>query len=501
MRTKRIITTLFLAVFAIASHGTHAFAQTDTPVTQPPAGFIPSSFADLAERLSPAVVNISTTQKMTIPEDFPEIPQFPEGSPFQDFFDEFMDRRGLNAPMQPITSLGSGFVIDAEKGYIITNNHVVRDAEEVRVTFADDETVSAEIIGHDEKTDLAVLKVDTKDLKLTAVSFGNSDQIRVGDWIVAIGNPFGLGGTVTTGIVSARARDINSGPYDDYLQTDASINRGNSGGPMFNLNGEVIGINTAIFSPSGGSVGIGFAIPSALAQPVIKQIIQYGRTKRGWIGVKVQSVTEEIAESLGLQGTHGALIASVTAEGPAEKVGLQAGDVVTAFNDQTIDEMKMLPRFVASSGIDSDAKITYWRDGKEHETMIKVGELEQAEEEGLIDGQEETTLSEGKGITVDSVGLVLQPLTDDLRDKYGIDADVSGVAVTGVKDLSEAADKGMSEGDVIVEINQKPVAEPKEVAELIEKAQKSGRKSLLLLLSRGSDVRFVALRLDKKAKE
>lgn len=499
MRTHRMMTTLFLAMIFVASPGVHVFAQSDaeTATPQPPLGFIPSSFADLAEKLSPAVVNISTTQKITVPEDFPEIPQFPEGSPFQDFFDEFMDRRGLGAPMQPVTSLGSGFVIDAEKGYIITNNHVVRDAEEVRVTFADDKTVSAEIIGHDEKTDLAVLKVDTKDLKLIAVPFGNSDQIRVGDWIVAIGNPFGLGGTVTTGIVSARARDINSGPYDDYLQTDASINRGNSGGPMFNLKGEVIGINTAIFSPSGGSVGIGFAIPSSLAEPVIKQIIQYGRTKRGWIGVKIQSVTEEIAESLGLKGTHGALVASVTKGGPAEKVGLQAGDVITAFNSQKIDEMKMLPRFVASSGIDTEAKITYWRDGKEHETMIKVGELEQAEDDGLIGIDETKNAPEGKGVTVDSVGLVLQPISDEFRSKYGIDSDVAGVAVSGIKDLSEAAEKGMVAGDVIVEINQKPVASPQEVVEIIEKAQKAGRKSVLLLLNRGSDVRFVALRLKK----
>ena len=232
-------------------------------------------FADIVEDLIPAVVNISSTHNFDQAQDYPELPQFPEGSPFQDFFEEFMERR-QGMPFEPQASLGSGFVIDAENGYIITNNHVVRDADEVRVTFHDDETLTAEVIGTDEKTDLAVLKVET-DKELTQVEFGESSVLRVGDWVVAIGNPFGLGGTVTAGIISARQRDINAGPYDDFLQTDASINRGNSGGPMFDMHGKVIGINTAIFSPSGGSVGIGFAIPSELAAPVIEQIIKFGR--------------------------------------------------------------------------------------------------------------------------------------------------------------------------------------------------------------------------------
>jgi len=426
---------------------------------------IPASFADLAESLSPAVVNISTTQKTVVPEDFPEMPQFPEGSPFQDFFDEFMQRRGGGRPSRPATSLGSGFVIDAQNGYIITNNHVVRDAEGIRVTFPNEITLDAEIIGTDEKTDLAVLKVETESQKLTAVSFGNSNTIRVGDWTLAIGNPFGLGGTVTTGILSARARDIQSGPYDDYLQTDASINQGNSGGPLFNMNGEVIGINTAIFSPTGGSVGIGFAIPSALAKPVINQIIQYGHTKRGWLGVRIQSVTDEIAESLGLGEARGALIASVNNKGPAKAAGLKAGDIILEINEQKIKEMKSLPRIVAENDIGAKAKIKYWREEKEHMTEVIIGELEKAEKEGIIGSPEITS------------GTELEEFINDIRP------------------ASKADQKNLIAGSVIVEINQQPVKEPSEIVSIIEKAQQNNRKSVLLLVNENGKVRFVALRL------
>ena len=326
---KFISGALFLAicVWVLPQEG-HARKNNTSPALTTSS----SSFADLAERLLPSVVNVSSTQKIAKTEampDLPDFPQFPEGSPFEDFFEEFMDRRGGNgqngelAPSLPPASLGSGFIIDGENGYIITNNHVVRDAEEVRVTFSDDTTMEAEIVGRDEKTDLAVLQVKT-DKKLVGVDFGNSDIMRVGDWILAIGNPFGLGGTVTSGIVSARQRDINSGPYDDFIQTDASINRGNSGGPMFSLEGKVIGINTAIFSPSGGSVGIGFAIPSNLARPVIDQLIKFGRTRRGWLGVRIQTVTDEIAESLGLKKARGALVAGVTEGGPAEGIKIKS---------------------------------------------------------------------------------------------------------------------------------------------------------------------------------
>ncbi len=453
---------------------------------------ITSSFADLVEELTPAVVNISSTQKMEAPEDFPELPQFPPGSPFEDFFEKFMERRGDGLPMMPATSLGSGFVIDAQQGYIITNNHVIKDAEEVRVTFHDDETVVAEVIGHDEKTDLAVLKVDTKK-KLTAVKFGDSDVLRVGDWVVAIGNPFGLGGTVTAGIISARQRNINSGPYDDFLQTDASINRGNSGGPMFNLDGEVIGINTAIFSPSGGSVGIGFAIPAALAKPVIDQIIQYGRTRRGWLGVRIQQVTDEIAESLGLPETYGALVASVTEGGPAEKAGILPGDIITGFNGERIDEMRILPRVVAKAEIGVESGLSYWRDGEMKTTKVKIGELEKAEEEGLLDTGDMAPDLSGKAIP--EVGMSVVQLTDALRTEYALSPTVEGVLITKVEDASEAAAKGLMDGDVIVEVNQKPVKTPDEVIAIIEKAKAAERASVLLLVSREGDVRFTALRL------
>lgn len=454
------------------------------------------SFADLAEALLPAVVNISSTQKYEKPEDMPDMPHFPPGSPFEEFFDEFMDKRGMDAPAVPPSSLGSGFIIDAQKGYIITNNHVIKDADEVRVTLHDDTTMPAEIIGRDEKLDLAVLKVDPKKHKLTAVSFGNSDQLRVGDWILAIGNPFGLGGTVTAGIISAQQRDIHSGPYDDFIQTDASINRGNSGGPMFDLDGHVIGINTAIFSPSGGSVGIGFAIPSNLAKPVINQLIEYGQTRRGWLGVRIQSVTDEIAESLGLDKARGALVASVTKTGPAEKAGLQPYDIILSFDGKPINEMRELPRAVAETAIGSAATVKYWRDGKMMTAQVKVGELEKAEKAGLIAEGPAEGNPKG-GVTVDALGLHLSAMTDDLQGEFNIGSRVHGVVITKIDDLSEAARKGLLTGDVIVEINQQAVKDPHNVKTIIEKAIKAGRSSVLLLVNRGGDVRFVALRLKK----
>lgn len=450
----------------------------------------PPSFADMVEHLTPSVVNISSTQKISSAEAMPDMPQFPPGSPFEDFFNEFMKRRGQEAPEVPATSLGSGFVIDAAKGLIVTNNHVISDAEEVRVTFHDDTTIKAEIVGRDEKMDLAVLKVKT-DKKLTAVQFGDSDRLRVGDWVVAIGNPFGLGGTVTAGIISARQRDIQAGPYDDFLQTDASINRGNSGGPMFDMDGKVIGINTAIFSPSGGSVGIGFAIPSALAKPVIDQIVEFGRTRRGWIGVHIQSLTPEIAESLGVKDAQGVLIASVTPKSPAEQAGLKAGDIITAFNGQKITAMRSLPRIVAEAPIGKKTDLSYLRDGKPGSTSIMVGELEKAEDEGLIDEKP----TEMGGTKIDKLGFTLSGLNDMLRQNFGIGGNVEGVVVTQVTPGSEASDKGLTEGDVIMEINQQPVKKPQEVKDIVDKALKEGRGAVLLLVSSGNNVRFVALRL------
>lgn len=462
----------------------------------------PTSFADLSEKLLPSVVNISSTQKAAPAEDMPEMPEFPPGSPFEDFFKDFQGKRGgEGGPLgaQPVASLGSGFVINAEKGYIVTNNHVIRDADEVRVTFHDDTSLEAKIIGRDEKTDIALLQVKSEK-KMTAVKFGNSDQMRVGDWVVAIGNPFGLGGTVTQGIISARQRDINAGPYDDFIQTDASINRGNSGGPMFNLAGEVIGINTAIFSPSGGSVGIGFAIPSNLAKPIVDQLEQFGRTRRGWLGVRIQTVTPEIAESLGLKEVRGALVASITEGGPAEKAKLEPGDIILKFNNQDLNAMRQLPRLVAETPIGTKADVLYWRSGKTATTKVEVGELEKAEKDGLLEtGEAPVEVKPGQGTEIPLVGVTVSALSPALRESYEIPENAKGVVVTDVKSGSESAEKGLMVGDVIVEINQEAAGDAVNAKKLIDDAQKSGKASVLLLVDhqgRG-DVRFVALRFKK----
>lgn len=467
----------------------------------PQVQMIPQSFSALSEKLLPSVVNISSTQKTAQAEEMPELPEFPPGSPFEDFFKEFQDKRGGEdgMPAQPVASLGSGFVIDSAKGYIVTNNHVIRDADEVRVTFHDDTSLEAKIIGKDEKTDLALLQVKPEK-SLTAVPFGNSDTMHVGDWVLAIGNPFGLGGTVTQGIISARQRDINAGPYDDFIQTDASINRGNSGGPMFNLNGEVIGINTAIFSPSGGSVGIGFAIPSNLAKPVIDQLVQYGRTRRGWLGVRIQTVTPEIAESLNLKDAEGALIASTTEDGPAAQAGLEPGDIILEFNGQKLNAMRQLPRLVAETPIGTKAAVVFWRNGKTETTKVEVGELEKAEKDGLIEtAGENEEIKPGQGTEIPSVGVTVSSLSPALRENFEIPDTVKGVVVTAVKAGSESAEKGLTVGDVIIEINQEAAEDAATAKELLATAQKSGKTSVLLLVDhRGKgDVRFVALRFKK----
>lgn len=492
-----IVATLTLVSFLpdspVFAQETAPDLKADKTVDVTPMRDAPASFADLVETLTPAVVNISSTQKATDAKDFPDMPQFPEGSPFEDFFEEFMERRGRGIDAVPQASLGSGFIVDAENGYIITNNHVIRDADEVNVTLWNDETLDAEIIGVDEKTDIAVLKVDPEEAQLAAVEFGRSDILRVGDWIVAIGNPFGLGGTVTAGIISARQRDINSGPYDDYLQTDASINRGNSGGPMFNMKGEVIGINTAIFSPTGGSVGIGFAIPSDLAKPVVNQIIKYGRTRRGWLGVRIQTVTDEIAESLDLPDSKGALVASITPDGPAEKSGLQHGDIILKFNGEEVDNMRSLPRIVAETPIGESVEVEFWRESKLETTSVEIGELEKAEEEGLLDTAQQ---SEGSLTRVGPLALGVKPLTEDERTAYNVPATVDGVMIGEVDEASEAEQKGLMPGDVIVEINQQSVKAPEDVNDIVNAASNAGRSSVLLLVNREGDVRFVALRLE-----
>lgn len=469
----------------------------------------PGSFADLSEKLVPTVVNVSSTAKVEEYDDgmdgfhsnpFPEF-QFPEGSPFEHFFEDFMNNRNQfgrpSQPALPPASLGSGFIIDAEEGYVATNYHVVRDAEEIRITLHDDSTIPAELVGYDEKIDVAVLKVDT-DKELQAVKFGKSDAMRVGDWVVAIGNPFGLGGTVTAGIISARQRDINSGPYDDYIQTDASINRGNSGGPMFNLEGEVIGINTAIYSPSGGSVGIGFAIPSNLSKPVIDQLIKYGRTRRGWLGVRIQTVTEEIAESLGLENSNGALIAGITAEGPAEDANLEPGDIILEFDGKEVDTMRALPRIVAETEIDSEVVVKYWRDGKMRRAKVTIGELEKAEDDGLLAENGQSDTPSEKSSEIDSLGMSVASINDQIRDTYGLSERVNGVVVTDLKNRGEAAKAGVMVGDVIEEVNKQPVENAKEFTKIMSKVEKAKRKFVLLLVNREGDVRFMGVKLSDK---
>ena len=393
--------------------------------------------------------------------------------------------------MRRTTSLGSGFIVDPS-GIVVTNNHVIAEADEVRVTLNDDTTYEAEILGRDPKTDLAVLRIDAP-RQLPAVSWGDSNRARVGDWILAIGNPYGLENTVTVGIISARGRVINAGPYDDFLQTDASINRGNSGGPMFNVDGEVIGINTAIFSPSGGSVGIGFAIPTALARPLIDQLVEYGRPRRGWLGVRIQTVTDEIAEGLSMSEAKGALVAGVTDNGPAKNAGIEPGDVILIFDGKAVVEMRKLPRLVAETRIGKDVAVEVWRKGKLVKLQVVLGELPE-------DDQRVASISptapKASTESLQALGLTLSALSDELRETHSLAETVSGVLITGVAEGSPAAEKGIRAGDVIVEVSQEEVRSPGEVVDKVRKVQDSNRKSVLLLVQSGEDLRFVALRLD-----
>ena len=452
----------------------------------------PDSFADLAERLLPSVVNISTTQVIEGRRGM-ELPKLPPGSPFEDFFKEFFDRNQPEQRSRRATSLGSGFIVDT-KGYIVTNNHVIQDADEITVIMHDNTRLKAKLVGRDTKTDLAVLKIEPKG-KLTAVKFGDSDVARVGDWVVAIGNPFGLGGTVTAGIISARGRDINSGPYDDFIQTDASINRGNSGGPMFNLKGDVIGINTAIFSPSGGSVGIGFAIPASTAAPVIKSLIKHGQVRRGWLGVHIQAVTEEIAETLGLKEATGALVANVIPDGPAAKAKVQAGDVILTFNNRKVGKMRRLPRFVADTEVGKTVPIEIWRNNEKITLEAKIEELEDSSTE--VAAKTPGSKKETGEKTVKALGLRLSSITDRAKKKFSLDKEAKGVVVLQVDEEGPAAEKGIRPGDIIVEISQREVTGPADVEKMVAEAKKAGRKSVLLLLEGQGGLRFVAIRIAK----
>jgi serine protease Do len=468
----------------------------------------PEAIADVAEKVIDAVVNISTSQTIEAKGDGRgAMPQLPPGSPFEEFFDDFFkNHRGpgskggprsgeKNGDLQPrkTNSLGSGFIIDTS-GVVVTNNHVIADADEINVIMNDGTKIKAEIVGIDKKTDLAVLKFKPP-RPLTAVKFGDSDKLRLGEWVVAIGNPFSLGGTVTAGIVSAKNRDISSGPYDSYIQTDASINRGNSGGPLFDLDGEVIGVNTLIISPSGGSIGIGFAVPSKTVAGVVDQLRQFGELRRGWLGVRIQQVTDEIAESLNIKPARGALIAGVDDKGPAKPAGIEPGDVVINFDGKDIKEPKDLSRVVADTAVGKDVDVVIIRKGKEETHKVKLGRLEDNEKAQQAAAKAKEEPAE-KPVTQNALGLDLATLSKDLRSRYKIKDSVKGVVITNVDGTSDAAEKRLSAGDIIVEVAQEAVSNAGDIKKRVDQLKKDGKKSVLLLVSNAEgELRFVALSL------
>lgn len=504
------------------------------------------NIADLVDKLLPAVVEISVESKPGEAGGASPTSQAPPDSPFKDFFDQFLkkkqgqngdngggdkaptdktpndksggDQGGAdkgqsdkgqsdkgggdngNGPTIPdervVNSMGSGFIVDAS-GLIVTNNHVVEGATSIQVHMQDGTIMKAELVGRDPKTDIAVIRVKP-DKPLPTVGFADSDKLRIGEWAIAIGNPFGLGGSVSLGIISARNRDINAGPYDDYIQTDAAINKGNSGGPLFNLNGDVVGVNTAIFSPSGGSVGIGFSVPANTAKSVVNQLVKFGETRRGWLGVKIQTVTPDIAESMGLTKPHGALVADVTKGSPSEKAGLLAGDVIVEFDGKPIADSKELPRVVAETEVGKEVTVKVVRTSKEMEVKVTLGRLE--------DGEKTIAKQEGKPVpapavsTVTVLGMTVSTMSDELRAKFKTDEKIKGALVTEVATTGAAADKGITAGDVIMEAGGKSVDTSADISAAIDAANKDNKASLLLLMSKGGkmgETRFIALKLKK----
>jgi serine protease Do len=461
----------------------------------------PDSFADLVDKLMPTVVNITTTQN--IPQQgqrLRDMPQLPPGSPFEELFKDFFDKKNGEQQQRRGTSLGSGFIIDGE-GYVVTNNHVIQGAEDITVILRDDTQLKAKLVGADSRVDIAVLKVEPPGKKpLPAAKFGDSDKVRVGDWVVAIGNPFGLGHSVTAGIISARGRSLNDS-LDDYLQTDAAINKGNSGGPLFNTDGEVIGVNTAISSPSGTNAGLAFSIPSNLVKQAADQLREFGRIRRGWIGVSYQSVTDDIADSFNLDRARGVLVANVVADGPAAKAGLKRNDIIISFSGQEVPDLRRFPRIVANARVGSTVDVVVWRGGKELPLKLKIGEQEEAEKQNVSaqGGAPKKPADEDQALTstIEQLGLTLQKITDQLREKYGLSDSAKGVVVTKVAADSPAAEKQLQAGDLILEVDQKPVTTPQEVTEIVAKLQAQKKRSVLLFVERQGDPRFAALRLTK----
>jgi serine protease Do len=494
----KVVSKLFGAVAVTAMLMTSPLALTS--IAQAQQVTVLPNVADLADKLLPAVVEISVETKLpgggsTPPQTTPDLP---EDSPFKDFFDDFFKKRqgdGKDGPSgRTVSSMGSGFIVDAT-GLIVTNNHVVEGAEAIQIHMQDGTVLKAELVGRDSKTDLAVIRVKS-DKPLPTVALGDSDKLRIGEWVMAIGNPFGLGGSVSLGIVSARNRDINAGPYDDFIQTDAAINKGNSGGPLFNLNGEVMGINTAIFSPTGGSVGIGFSVPANTAKGVIDQLVKYGETRRGWLGVRLQTISDDLVESMGLTKNQGALVADVTDDSPGKKAGLEPGDVIIEYNGKPIKEMKELPRAVAATEIGTTVPLKVIRKGKEMALSVTIGRLEDGEKK--IAEQEKK--AEAAATTVTVLGMTAATITDDLRKKYSIEEKVKGAVITEVAQEGAAVEKGLVAGDVIMEAGGKPVDSASDISKAIEEAEKAGKSSVLLLTAKAgkaSETRFIAVKIKK----
>lgn len=443
----------------------------------------PDSFAELADKVSPSVVNITTSTTVAAPAR--PGPMFPEGSPLDDLFRDFgmPQGPGQGGPRRS-NALGSGFVI-SEDGYIVTNNHVIEGADEIEVEFFSGNMLPAKVIGTDPKTDVALLKVESPE-PLPFVSFGDSDVMRVGDWVMAVGNPLGQGFSVSAGIISARNREL-SGTYDDYLQTDAAINRGNSGGPLFNMTGDVVGVNTAILSPNGGSIGIGFSMASNVVQKVVTQLKEFGETRRGWLGVKIQDITPDMAEAMGLAKASGALVSEVP-EGPAADAGMKAGDVITAFDGGEVKDTRDLVRRVADAPVGQAVRVVVTRDGKSETLLVTLGRRELAEGEAVP-----AAVAKPQATERDLLGMVIVPLTPELATELGLSSGATGLVVKSVAEDSEAFAKGVRAGDVITEAGQQPVGTLDDLDARIAEAKDAGRKSLLILIRRGGEPRFVAL--------
>ncbi|MFN4192898.1 MAG: DegQ family serine endoprotease [Tabrizicola sp.] len=454
------------------------------PASEVQAFGAPESFAELAQKISPAVVNITTSALVAGP--VAGMPMVPEGSPLEDLFKDF-GGPGQRGP-QRSEALGSGFVI-SEDGYIVTNNHVIEGADEITIEFFSGKKLKAKLVGTDPKTDIALLKVES-DKPLEFVSFGNSDLMRVGDWVMAVGNPLGQGFSVSAGIVSARGREL-SGSYDDYIQTDAAINRGNSGGPLFNMDGQVIGVNTAILSPNGGSIGIGFSMSSNVVSKVVDQLKQFGETRRGWLGVKIQDISPEIAESMGLDQAAGALVADVP-DGPAKEAGIRAGDVITRFAGQEVSDAGDLTRRVADAPVGEAVPVIVLRGGKTETLQVTLGRREEAEAKATP----ASAPADSGPKEMETLGLTLAPLDDDARARLGLDASAQGLLIVKVDPASEAYTKGLVEGDIIVEVGQQKVTRLQDLEDRIKEARDGGRKSVLMLVRRGGDPRFVALSIE-----